>query len=164
MNPLRSDLLPLSDCILAGRTIRASRRGAPQPPTMWRLSELRALFLFGGQPLPDQPWVGLEDSGVVSWIVETLRVGFRIPFDRRPPLSEWPLCLLEYSRQPIEIVALIQELQILLRKGAVEQPLSLRASTTVSSSSRRFRGRGTPSLTSHPERLCHLVSFYIETT
>ena len=30
------------------------------------------------------------------------------------------LCLLAYSRQPIEIVALIQELQILLRKGAVE--------------------------------------------
>ena len=52
---------------------------------MGRLSELKALFLFGGQPLPSQPRVGLEDSGVVSWIVETLRVGFRIPFDRRPP-------------------------------------------------------------------------------
>ena len=33
----------------------------------------------------NQPRVGLEDSGVVSWIVESLRVGFRIPFDRRPP-------------------------------------------------------------------------------
>ena len=88
VNPLRSDLLPLSDCFLAGGTIRASRRGAPQPPSMGRLSELRALFLFGGQPLPSQPRVGLEDSGVVSWIVESLRVGFRIPFDRRPPLSE----------------------------------------------------------------------------
>ena len=60
---------------------------------MGRLSELRALFLFGGQPLPNQPRVGLEDSGLVSWIVETLRVGFRIPFDRRPPLSERPLSL-----------------------------------------------------------------------
>ena len=77
VNPLRSDLLPLSDYILAGGTIRASGRGAPQPPSMGRLSELRALFLFGGQPR-----VGLEVSGVVSWIVETLRVGFRIPFDR----------------------------------------------------------------------------------
>ena len=38
---------------------------------MGRLSELRALFLFGGQPLPDQLRVGLEESGVVSWIVET---------------------------------------------------------------------------------------------
>ena len=74
-----------ADCILTGGTIRASRRGAPQPPSMGRLSELRALFLFGGQPLPNQPRVGLEDSGVVSWIVESLRVGFRIPFDRRPP-------------------------------------------------------------------------------
>ena len=35
--------------------------------------------------LTSQPRVGLEDSGVVSWIVESLRVGFRIPFDRRPP-------------------------------------------------------------------------------
>ena len=52
---------------------------------MGRLSELRALFLFGGQPLPSQPRVGLEDSGVLSWIMESLRVGFRIPFDRRPP-------------------------------------------------------------------------------
>ena len=38
---------------------------------MGSLSELRALFLFGGQPLPDQLRVGLEESGVVSWIVET---------------------------------------------------------------------------------------------
>ena len=30
------------------------------------------------------------------------------------------LSLLAYSRQPIEVVALIQELRILLRKGAVE--------------------------------------------
>ena len=72
--------LPLADWVLAGGTIRASRRVAPQPPLMGRLSELRALFLFGGQPR-----VGLQDSGVVSWIVESLRVGFRIPFDRRPP-------------------------------------------------------------------------------
>ena len=47
----------------------------------------RALFLLGGWPLPGQLLVGLEGSGVTSWIVETLRVGFRIPFDRRSPLS-----------------------------------------------------------------------------
>ena len=77
--------LPLADWVLTGGTIHASRRGALQPPSMGRLSELRALFLFDGQPLPSQPRVGLEDSGVVSWIVESLRVGFRIPFDCRPP-------------------------------------------------------------------------------
>ena len=37
VNLLRSDLLPLSDCILARRAIRASRRSPPQPPTMGRL-------------------------------------------------------------------------------------------------------------------------------
>ena len=77
------------------------------------------MFLFGGRPLPGQLLVGLEGSGVASWIVEALRVGYRIPFDRRPPLSERPLSLLAYSRQPIKVVALTQELQTLLRKGAV---------------------------------------------
>ena len=52
--------------------------------------------------------------------VEALQVGYRIPFDRRPPLSERPLSLLAYSPQSIKGVALTQELQTLLRKGAVE--------------------------------------------
>ena len=52
--------------------------------------------------------------------MEALRVGYRIPFDRRPPLSERPLSLPAYSRQAIKGVALTQELQTLLRKGAVE--------------------------------------------
>ena len=32
-----------------------------------------------------------------AWVVEALRVGYRIPFDRLPPLSERPLSLLAYS-------------------------------------------------------------------
>ena len=36
-NLLRSDPLPLSDCSLARRAIRASRRSPPQPPTTGRL-------------------------------------------------------------------------------------------------------------------------------
>ena len=36
-NLLRSDPLPLSDCSLARRAIRASRRGPPQPPITGRL-------------------------------------------------------------------------------------------------------------------------------
>ena len=55
-----------------------------------------------------------------AWVVEALRVGYRIPFDRRPPLSERPLSLPAYSPQSIKEVALTQELQNLLRKGAVE--------------------------------------------
>ena len=55
-----------------------------------------------------------------AWVVEALRVGYRIPFDRRPPLSERPLSLPAYSPQSIRGVALTQELQTLLRKGAVE--------------------------------------------
>ena len=52
--------------------------------------------------------------------MEALRVGYRIPFDRRPPLSKRPLSLPAYSPQSIKGVALTQELQTLLRKGAVE--------------------------------------------
>ena len=55
-----------------------------------------------------------------AWVVEALRVGYRIPFDRRPPLSKRPLSLPAYSPQSIKGVALTQELQNLLRKGAVE--------------------------------------------
>ena len=55
-----------------------------------------------------------------AWVVEALWVGYRIPFDRRPPLSECPLSLPAYSPQSIKGVALTQELQNLLRKGAVE--------------------------------------------
>ena len=51
--------------------------------------------------------------------MEALRVGYRIPFDRRP-LSERPLFLPAYSPQSIKGVTLTQELQNLLRKGAVE--------------------------------------------
>ena len=55
-----------------------------------------------------------------AWVVEAVRVGYRIPFDRRPSLSERPLSLPAYSPQSIKGVALTQELQNLLRKGAVE--------------------------------------------
>ena len=55
-----------------------------------------------------------------SWVVEALRVGYRIPFDRPPPLSECPISLPAYSPHSIRGVALNQELQNLLRKGAVE--------------------------------------------
>ena len=52
--------------------------------------------------------------------MEALRVGYRIPFDRPPPLSECPISLPAYSPHSIRGVALNQELQNLLRKGAVE--------------------------------------------
>ena len=55
-----------------------------------------------------------------SWVVEALRVGYRIPFDRPPPLSECPVSLPAYSPHSIRGVALNQELQNLLWKGAVE--------------------------------------------
>ena len=55
-----------------------------------------------------------------AWVVEALQVGYRIPFGRLPPLSERPLSLPAYSPHSIRGVALNQELQNLIRKGAVE--------------------------------------------
>ena len=65
-------------------------------------------------------WLAWRARGVDAWVVEVLRVGYRIPFDCRPPLSKRPLSLPAYSPQSIKGVALTQELQNLLRKGAVE--------------------------------------------
>ena len=57
---------------------------------------------------------GLLDSGdSTGWLSNPLRPS-------TSSIRAASLFLLAYSRQPIEIVALIQELQILLRKGAVE--------------------------------------------
>ena len=55
-----------------------------------------------------------------AWVVEVLRVGYQIPFDRQPPLSERPLSLPAYSPQSIKGVALTQELQNLHQKGTVK--------------------------------------------
>ena len=90
------------------------------PPETGGFSEVGALSLIGGRRLPSQLLVGLEGSGVDAWVVEALRVSYWIPFDRRPPLSERPLSLPAYSPQSIKGVALTQELQTLLLKGAVE--------------------------------------------
>ena len=98
-----------------------------------------------------------------AWVVEVLRVGYRIPFDRRPPLSERPLSLPEYSPQSIKGVALTQELQTLLRKGAVEP-----APQSPGFYSRLFlvqkaSGVGAPHHRPvDPERLRHLVSILHE--
>ena len=94
-----------------------------------------------------------------SWVVEVLRVGYQIPFDRRPPLSERPLSLPAYSLQSIMGVALNQELQNILQKGAVE-PAPL-VSWFLQPSVPRPEGFGVVAShhrTVNPERLRHLVS------
>ena len=59
-------------------------------------------------------WGGLLDSGdSAGWLSDPLRPS-------TSSIRAASLYLLTYSRQPIKVVALIQELQILLRKGAVE--------------------------------------------
>ena len=52
------------------------------------------------------------------WVVEVLREGYAIPF--RMPLPPTPIVLDSYSPQPVKGRALDEEIQALLRKGAVE--------------------------------------------
>ena len=66
-------------------------------------------------------WLAWRAWGVDSWVVEVLRVGCQIPFDRRPPLSECPLSLPASSPQSIRGVALHQELQF-SKRGRSNQP------------------------------------------
>ena len=104
-------------------------------------------------------WLAWRARGVDSWVVEVLRVGYQIPFDRRPPLSEHPFSLPAYSPQSIKGVALNQELQNILQKGAVKPapPLSWFLQPSVP----RPEGFGVVASnhrTVDPERLRHLVS------
>ena len=93
-----------------------------------------------------------------SWVVEVLRVGYQIPFDRRPPLSECPLSLPASSPQSIRGVALHQELQF-SKRGQSDQPPQV--SWFLQPSLPHPEGFGV--VASHhrtvdPERLRHLVS------
>ena len=57
------------NCVTLSKRLGFAPRGSPSPKRMG--------FASRGSPSPKR--LG------VSWIVESLRVGFRIPFDRRPP-------------------------------------------------------------------------------
>ena len=54
------------------------------------------------------------------WVVEVLRVGYRIPFVTPPPLSTHPVAFHSYFHSSVKAQALEEELSALLSKGAVE--------------------------------------------
>ena len=164
-NLLRSDPLPLSDCIVARRAIRASRRSPPQPPTTGRFWEVRALFLFGGRRLPSQLLVGLEGSGggrldsggSAGWLSDPLR-----PSTSSIRAASLPAGVLTSGHQGSR-----------LPYPGTSDPSSEGGSRTSPSVSRLLqpslpRPQGFGVVAPHhwpldPERLCHLVSFYMET-
>ena len=57
------------------------------------------------------------------WVVEVLRVGYRIPFLSRPPLSAVPIPMPSYNPLSTKGVALGEVTQALISKGAVELAL-----------------------------------------
>ena len=54
------------------------------------------------------------------WVVEVLREGYNIPFRRAPTLSREPIPFSAYCPNSIRGKALVQEVESLLQKGAIE--------------------------------------------
>ena len=99
-------------------------------------------------------WLAWRVWGVDSWVVEVLRVGYQIPFDRRPPLSECPLSL-----PAVHQGSRLTPGASILQKGAVKPAPPV--SWFLQPSLPRPEGFGV--VASHhrtvdPERLSHLVS------
>ena len=65
-------------------------------------------------------WQAWRDWGMVPWVVEVLRVGYRIPFLRPPPLSTELILMPSYAPTSIEGAALGEVTLMLIAKGAVE--------------------------------------------
>ena len=62
--------------------------------------------------------------GAELWVVEVLRMGYRLPFSSPPPLSQVLISLPSYSPSSIRGIALLEKDLALLAKGAIELTLS----------------------------------------
>ena len=65
-------------------------------------------------------WRQWRDRGAEPWVVEVLRLGYRLPFGSDPPLSAVPIPLPSYSPLSIKGKALQGEIEAFIAKGAVE--------------------------------------------
>ena len=71
-------------------------------------------------------------AGVDPWVVEVLRWGYHVPFQSVLPLSVEPIPFPSYGPNSIRGKALEEEVQALLKKGAIElTPLTSRAFTAI---------------------------------
>ena len=52
--------------------------------------------------------------------MEVVREGYKIPFIHQPPLSEIPICLSAYSANSAKRQGLLEQVDLLLQKGAIE--------------------------------------------
>ena len=62
----------------------------------------------------------LGGTGAEPWVVEVLREGYATPFRMPSPLSPTPIILDSYSPQSAKGRVLVEEIQALRSKGAVE--------------------------------------------
>ena len=125
----RSFWLPSRPALRSGRRFASSSRsggrkgGKGSAPSLkplgfrkWEPSP--SLTLFGGfLPLHWQAW---RDRGAVPWVVDVLRVGYRIPFLRPPPLSTELVPMPSYAPTSIKGAALGVVTLPLIATGAVE--------------------------------------------
>ena len=65
-------------------------------------------------------WRRWQAVGTDSWTVSVLRDGYRIPFDSPPPLTRTPILFPAYRPGSPQSLALHQEIEKMLAKGALE--------------------------------------------
>ena len=62
--------------------------------------------------------------GVEAWVLAVLSKGYWIPFHTTPPVTSHPVGFRSYPSGSVKAVALDREVQLLLKKGALEEASS----------------------------------------
>ena len=65
-------------------------------------------------------WEVWEHYSVDQWVVSVLREGYRIPFERQPPLTSIPLEFPSYRGNSEKQTILQEEVEDMLKKEAIE--------------------------------------------
>ena len=65
-------------------------------------------------------WATWQRYGAETWVVDVLRVGYRLPFESRPPLTKMKVRSTAYHPNSSRHRSLVMEVETMLSKGAVE--------------------------------------------
>ncbi|MGL5405386.1 MAG: hypothetical protein ACRDAX_01125 [Propionibacteriaceae bacterium] len=69
-------------------------------------------------------WKVWQELGAEQWVVDVLRIGYLIPFEVTPPLTDQPLPHVTYAHRSQKATILQDEVKKMMEKGAVQQVCS----------------------------------------
>ena len=102
-----------------GKRFRGGKGSVPSKPSGFRKWEPSPCLTLSGGCL-SLHWQAWKDRGAEPWVVEVLRVGYRIPFISHPPLSAEPIPMPCYNPLSTKGVTLEDVTLGLITKGAME--------------------------------------------